>query len=438
MTFVRKIFVPGLLSLAVACGGGSARNPIADTWPGGGKSDSSRIATILDFAWSGSVEVDGDVFDPNQTLEGLLYYTVGQLNGSRAVGRMDRVAWSNVATSSDGKRTTIRYQATMPVAWGSKTDLPERYTFKLPRRGDAFGDFTARYHDKCTDFTPDPKNPTHVVDVESMWYYYRPDREGCEIDDGDVIVSDARVTVSADNTTGKYPEYDLVWKDGALKIVAIFGKYKKGEVEDDVGIDAYDTFNQAVRRRFRRMTGFATTPAGVPASPGAAVPEVDYTATLADGRKIVVAALLVDEVSSATAEFYQRYEALSVDADVIAYNGHAGLGANIRTLAGVGKFDRGQYTIIFMNGCDTYTYIDGALAEKHAAINPDDPKGTKYMDMVVNAMPAFFMFDSASTMAIVDGLLAYDAPRTYDEIFESISTTQIVLVTGEQDNAFHP
>lgn len=33
--------------------------------------------------------------------------------------------------------------------------------------------------------------------------------------------------------------------------------------------------------------------------------------------------------------------------------------------------------------------MDGSRAQKRAAINADDPTGTKYMDIVTNAMPAY-------------------------------------------------
>jgi len=91
-----------------------------------------------------------------------------------------------------------------------------------------------------------------------------------------------------------------------------------------------------------------------------------------------------------------------------------------------------------MNGCDTYAYVDGFLAQARAAINPDDPAGTKYMDIVTNAMPAFFHSDSNATMALVRGLLSYQSPLTYEKMFTQIDRSQVVLVSGEQDNVFVP
>ena len=86
---------------------------------------------------------------------------------------------------------------------------------------------------------------------------------------------------------------------------------------------------------------------------------------------------------------WTRYEGLTPTADYIVYNGHSGLGQNVRDLARRGAWNTGQYAIVFMNGCDTYAYIDSALAEAHADVNPDDPDGTKYLDIVANAMPSY-------------------------------------------------
>ena len=40
-----------------------------------------------------------------------------------------------------------------------------------------------------------------------------------------------------------------------------------------------------------------------------------------------------------------------------------------------------------MSGGDTYAYIDSVLADAHAEVNTDDPEGTRYLDVVANAMP---------------------------------------------------
>ena len=271
-----------------------------------------------------------------------------------------------------------------------------------------------------------------------MWYYYRPKSSGCALAPSDVITATATVTRSVENTTGKYPEYQKVWEDNELKVVAIFGKYEKtGTTSADAGIAAYNAFVGTMRTTFGAL-GMTTEPAIIPAGPGVSAPDVAFRATLADGKKVTINALLVDEVSSAPESFYTRYEALSGGADIIAYNGHAGLGQNVRALANRGRFVPGKYLMLFMNGCDTFAYVDGSLAQKRALLNADDPSGTRYMDIVTNAMPAYFHSDAPATTALIKGLMSTAAPKTYEQIFASIDTAQVVLVTGEEDNVFTP
>ena len=149
-----------------------------------------------------------------------------------------------------------------------------------------------------------------------------------------------------------------------------------------------------------------------------------------------VNALLIDSPKVAGASFDQRYASLTKEADLIVYDGHAGLGANVHALAKKGSFLRGRWQLFFVNGCDTFAYLDGELAKRRAALNPDDPTGTRYMDVVTNLMPAYFVSMPSATLAVIRGLLG--APRTYQEIFADIDDDQVVVVTGEEDNAFDP
>jgi hypothetical protein len=421
------------LSFALVCGCQPAPSVGSDNGPGGKKEDSSAEATILNFEFDGSLESSGFAFGgPDAMIRGQMLYTIGHLNGDRAVGRLDRLTLTNIKTSSiAGGMTRITYHAAMPVAWASKSNFPKTYTFTLPQTDD-YDTFTTKYKDGCTESSP------HAIDASSMWYYYRPQNSGCNFAAADVFNSTASVAVSSVNTTGKYPEYNKVWEDNTLRVVSIFGKYEKTDTDNsDAGIQAYNTFVSAIRSQLAGPN-LTTIPANVPAVPGNDNPDITFSTTLPDGRKVVVNALLVDEISSAPETFYQRYEQLTANADMIAYNGHAGLGQNVRALAHRGKWVAGQYLLFFSNGCDTYAYVDGYMAQTRAAINLDDPTGTKYMDIVVNAMPAFFASDSSASMALIRALLNVASPLTYENIFRNIDNSQVVLVTGEEDNVFQP
>jgi Bacterial pre-peptidase C-terminal domain len=400
-----------------------------DDW---GKADSSNQATVLTFEFDAELLTDSS-WNTNQTIQDQLLYTIGHLNGSRAVGRLDKLTLTNVRTSTESGKTKIAYHAKMPVAWGAKTNLPTSYAFKLPRdvSGSALETFTTKHKEACVDFG------AHDVNSGSMWYYYRPNNSGCSITDAELVKFTATVSVSPTNTTGKYPEYHKVWEDGALRIVAIFGKYEEGGQAGDAGVDAFNTFVSRVKSTLG-VYSLTTVPATLPAAPGPSLQDVQFTATLADGKQVIVNALLVDIITNPGAWFSPRYTSLTPKADVIAYNGHAGLGQNVRALARMGTWSAGQYLMMFMNGCDTFAYVDGYMAQTRAAINHDDPTGTKYMDIVTNGMPAFFASDAGASMAILNGLLAYANPKTYEEMFRNIDNSQVVLVSGEEDNVYFP
>jgi hypothetical protein len=421
---------------AVACGPQGSLEEGID--PGlEGKEDSSVEASFLSFTFSGEAVVPGysSYVGAKRYIQDQLLYTIGHLNGSRAVGRLDRLELSGVtSTSLGGGVTKIAYRAKLPVAWGSKTSLPTTYELTIPKDASASGftRFTDKYKATCVD------DGAHDVDSGSMWYYYRPRASGCSLDPADVVACTAQVAPSGSQTTGKFPEYHKVWEDQRLEVVAIFGKYEDGATTaSDAGIAAYNNLVASLKT-YLRSYPLTTVPATIPTAPGVGTPDITFTATLGGGKTVKVTALLLDNVATAGPSFNARYEGLSTTADLIMYNGHAGLGQNVRALARKGRFVAGKYLIVFMNGCDTYAYVDGYLAETRAALNPDDPTGTKYLDIVTNGMPSFFQSNSNATMAMLKGLLKHAQPMTYEQIFAGIDRSQVVLVTGEEDNVYFP
>ena len=432
---VRNLLVLlGAVSLLAACANDPAS--IAATtaeYKGSlGKADASAEASFVRFEFDAQL-FTSTCWSTKNTIQDQLLFTIGQLNGEKSLGRLDHLDLTGIKTENVAGGCKISYHARMPVAWNKRNALPASYELLLPRDVTYEGQqrFTDAYKGSCVEWG------AHDVDTGSMWYYYRPRLSGCKLADADLFRAKATISPSPLQTSGKYPEYHKVWEDDALNVVAIFGKYEDGATSGDAGIDGYNRFVQAVRDELKQYS-VTTVPANVPKNPGVAASDVVFSANLPEGRRIQVVALLVDNVRTAGAAFDKRYEDLSTAADLIVYNGHAGLGANIRALAQKGKWKAGQYVISFMNGCDSYAYIDSALAEAHADVNADDSIGTKYVDLVANAEPSFFVSMPGATMAMITGLLDWDAPKTYEQIFGGVDSAEVVLVTGEQDNVYVP
>ncbi len=435
---LRRVALSFLLG-AAACSGESAEvldsgEGVTGITPAVGKGDSSAEAIFLDFEFDASLTASS-CWNPEGQIEDQMLFTIGHFNGEGGVGRIDRLAVSNVTTSTEASGCKINYHGRLPVAWPRDRQTPSTYTLKLPAdmRYEAQERFAKTYQ-QCLD------PHSHDVTAGNFWYYYRPKQSGCKLSDADIVKAEAKVFPSSIQTTGKYPEYHEVWEDNRLEVVAIFGKYEDNATTSaDAGISAYNRFSQQAKQRASKFdAAFALEPSDLPLNPGVQAPKFSVTANLPGGRTLQIKAFLVDNVQQAPETFWDEYETLTPTADFIVYNGHAGLGANVRKLAQKGKWVQGQYAIVFMNGCDTYAYISDALAESHAAVNPNDPEGTLHLDTVANAMPSFFSSMSAATMAMVDGLLDWERPKTYEQIFNNIDSAEVVLVTGEHDNVYVP
>jgi hypothetical protein len=383
---LRAFLVPALAFLplfALACSAETSEDASED--PADSEDAyTSASAKLLDFEFDGEALTAGG--DSQQTIKDQMLFTIGQLNGKTGVGRLDKLELSNIRTSRVGSLTKITYHAKLPVSMAKNTRFGRSYTLQLPKRADWAGQeaFYAKYNNGghgggCVDWS------AHDLETGIFWYYYRPEQQGCTIAAEDVVKARATVRVSPENQTNKYPEYDKIWSDDTLDVVAIYGKVADGTTTDsDRGVWSHSHFVNTMKRE---LPNARTTPADLPPRLQTQFNDVTIESTLANGKKVRVTSFLVDNVREGGPEFERRYNELSGDADVIVYNGHAGLGQNVRALARMGTFKPAKYQIVYMNGCDTFAYVDGHLAESRAQLNPDDPKGTKYMEIITNSMP---------------------------------------------------
>lgn len=424
------------------CGQGDDHDPLAElidddpagSVPPGGHLEepfTSDVATLLDFDFDGELYSSSGANVKGQ-VRAQLMYTVGHLNGEPGVARLDKLVLSRTSVLYVGSGLyRIRYHAHLPVAWGAKTDLPSSYALTLPRRVDPTGQsaFTKTYGQVCND------GDSASVNVSNYWYHYRPRAAGCALAPADVSTSAVTIAVDSTNSYEKYPEYEKMWEDGALNVVLVFGKYEAGATSlDDAGIAAYNEF---VARLRAEMPDAVTAPAAISDAPGPALTDLTFTAQRPAGT-IHVNVLLVEAITAVSSAWNTRYAQLTPSADIIIYNGHAGLGANVAALVQKGKWFPGKYQIVFLNGCDTFAYYDNTLPSIRAALNPDDPTGTRYLDFITNAMPAYFSSLADDALALVRAASDPTEPQGYEQIFRNMDRQQVVTVTGEEDNVFGP
>lgn len=420
---MKRVLSLGLLLVTAACSASSSSD--ADDAAG---AITSNEDAIVDFTFDGEVVTTPEV-DEKKAIHDQLFYTVGQLTTQfEANGMVGRVELGSVASARQGAMKKITYKARMPVAWPKGRAIPTKQDIVLPRDTTKFSAFNSKYDGKCGN---------NEYGVEFFWHDWNPKAQGCRFDAADVTQKTATVTRNAQETDGsKYPEYAEVWKDDSFDVVAIFG-YSNGGAAGDEGAAQFDAFVSAAKTK---LTGATQTeaPAGTDLKRDITIKGTTKIGGVS--KPVTITALQVDTLYMAGAEFDTRYDALSEKADMVIYNGHSELSKNTNDLARRGKVVKNKYQIFFFDSCDTYAYLDTKLTDRRIEANgaEADPKGSKYLDVATNVLPSYFFHYADSSLSVLEALLHKDTPKTYNQILSVLPKDQVVVVSGEDDNAFRP
>lgn len=422
-----RTFLPILLSSAFLVVAPLTGCAVDATDEGSASEDiTSNAAQIVDFTLDGTVTGAKDI-DARQIVVSQLFYTVGPLTTQfQANGHVGQVELSRVTETVQGNKKTIKYHAKLPVAWPAGVTVPKTYDVVLPADATGLDAFNAKYDGTCG------KNE---YGQETFWHDFNPTTAGCKLAAADAIHAKAKVTKDPSVTTGKFPEYDQVWSDGAFNVVAIFGESSGGATGDEGAAQ----FEQFVRGVTDAVPGATARPNPTTAS---FVKDITVTGSVrvaGISKPVTVTALLIDTLYTAGADFDTRYNPLSEKADFVVYNGHSELSKNTNALARKGTVAKGKYQVFFFDSCDTFAYLDTALTQRRIDVNGTamDPRGTRYLEVLTNVLPSYFSNYSSSSITVLKALMTPDAPKTYNQILQDLPSDQVVVVTGEEDNTFH-
>ncbi len=395
--------------------------------------DSSDVAItsndgkLFDFGFKAEVVTDAETPARSAIVEQLAYVQGALTTDVKGNGQIGLVTVKQSAeTALSGGKKLVRYEASLPVIWPKAVATPRAYTLVLPRDVTTLATFNRTYDGKCG---------TNEYGVETFWHDFNPKAQGCAFTETDVVRAPVSVQRSAKESTGKFPEYDLVLADDVVDVVAVFGIISSNTPNDE-GAREMETVTQKTLRSLQggtRKDGAATSTVIKSA-------KVTGKATIGGKERTVnYTALLVSELASAGADFDAIYGPASEKADLIVYSGHSGLGKNINSLASRSKAVAGKYQLVYLNGCQSFAYLGRGFHDKKIAANgaAKDPDGTKYLDVVANALPSYGD-DGETGLILYRALLDQAAPKTYNDLLKSFSPIHLAAVFGEDDNAFKP
>jgi hypothetical protein len=421
----RAVFLAPLVALSVtsvAC----SQSSVDDRAAAEEGEITSNDAKPVELKFKGQVIARADD-TPRKAIAAQLMYLQGALtNDIRGNGQTGMPTLANVREEVAGDKKTISYEVALAAAWPNGLTPPETYAIVVPKDVTALDAFNAKYDGRCGH---------NEYGQETFWHDWNPKASGCAIDDADVVKATAAVAPHPQATEGKYPEYDQIWADDALDIVAVFGIISSNTPSDE-----------GARTREQLLAEVSSSVTGAQRSETTTVGAIaDSTVTgkiTVDGRekRVTIHGLLVQEASSAGSAFYTRYNELTKAADLVIYEGHSGLGKNINALARNTGATAGKYQLVYLYGCQTLAYLEPVMHENRIALNgaERDPEGTKYLDIIANALPAYG--DSGrSTIDLYRSVLRPGAaPKNFNQLIDPISTGGLVVVFGEHDNTYQP
>ena len=345
----------------------------------------------------------------NTEVRNQLHYLVSQLQGNTpALHHSLKVEFKK---TSKGKRAKhrVEYTAVVGTAWRRSAAFPATVSVVLPVRADAQG---------LADFA---RNYTHSCGQDPLWYYFSGGKAGCPLTQqtpNDAQWVTVSVTPSPLNTTGKSPEYEKIWEDGKLVITHVMGNTISldGIPEDDrLHRAVAQAYPQAEHRIVRDNFQYVTQESQYNSASG---PIVLRTMRIQTGN-----------VQGVEAQFKADFEEYQKDSDVVGYNGHAGLGQNIRAFERLIKPTKGHYFMVWINACVPFAYFDNTVFDAVKAVN-EGSQGSRFVDMFIVSVVGNF----AQTADIQDLMRTLPTKAlTYRELTPTMQQYS-PMVIGEEDN----
>ena len=290
---------------------------------------------------------------------------------------------------------------------------------------------------------------------EDFFYFWDPYQKGCPLGrDFKAVPKIKAMLTPIKNTRWSYPEYDKLFGDNGngkdLEIYIFVGYMEKLKTYDypnkkDESYDTYKKIKSGLKRKglklvkeeknFRLYDHLDDIHDGYEGSNMLS----EFKKTVKFNGKtahIKIKLLLADtNISSEDETFHFYYEKALKTADIIEYEGHSGLGANLSLKElEINRLNKRKYQLIFFNACSTYKYFNEEYIKAKG--------GTKNLDIILSGLPTYS--DSAANNSLAFLRTFLDAKAlTYQTIISRLEDSSndgpfLYSVVGDEDNSWQP
>jgi len=315
----------------------------------------------------------------------------------------------------------------------NKTTVP----LNLPLDPEAIYELgVVRGKNRCTD--------VHYNAPGDFFYFWDPDMDGCPLKGNSTDVLRLKGTLEKlENTKATYPEYDRLYGKDTLK-AAIFIGYIDNSSNRDIGAGTYRDLRASLPQLGLTLKEekkqFRTSSNGREASGGVnnrARFEGEVVNQFGETMKLELTLLLSEtESDNSDPTFHQHLVDAYQNADLVAYDGHSGLGGNLDlNNLPVFTFNR-NYQIFFFNGCSSYPYFNVNYFNSK-------PGGSRNLEIITAGLPTLTSTSESNMLAFLTPFLSGHL-TSWQNIMNRIEAsngeedTYLMGVNGDEDNQFLP
>ncbi|MBI4403362.1 MAG: hypothetical protein HY537_04335 [Deltaproteobacteria bacterium] len=354
--------------------------------------------------------------NPNAVREQIcqqLHFAIGQLNATSsapALGSTLKIELNDVKPAGEDLHR-IEYRATFLVGLGNAHPLSQSVELIIPGRADSEGiqQFYATYVKSC--------GLAYEEGVDTFFFYFRPDKPTCTVRTDPQAPFIVRIPMSlapiAFSVPHVVPRYETVWADRTLRATLYFEKTHPKLPSG--GDEFYTLLTQAYGTPLRTSTvdygDFKFVRAFFKTLPGNLDVSIfnitkGNAKTLGRGKRFL--------------RFLYRSMRHS---DLIAYNGHSGYGKKVRNFAElVSHYSSNRYKLVYLNGCDTFSYINNSLF-----------KSRTQMDVITTGLAAYVTQMPAYSLQLIQSLI--EKKDKFDELLAKIPLGSPALMGNQPPGA---
>ena len=282
---------------------------------------------------------------------------------------------------------------------------------------------------RCTD--------GHYNSEDDLFYFWDPDKKGCPLKNNakDVLRIEGKLERLA-NTLSTYPEYDRLYSLPDLRISVFLGYIDDEPKTSRTNDDGYRTYKELAHdlarkhfhlveeKNFKTINYLSTF-------------EKSFRNQLGIEQKVIITLLLSDSSSeSRDRTFVTAFSEALKNSQLVAYDGHSGLGGNLDferfTMEKLPSF----YQIFFFNGCSSYPYFNNMYFSKK-------PAGKKNLEIITAGLPTLTSTSTSNMLAFLTPFIE-GKTHSYQTIMRSLERsnadegTYLMGVIGDEDNQFKP